>query len=256
VTDIHTEQELPESVRPEFPYRMKDLCERTGLPRQVIHFYIQQGLVPEGHKTSRNMAYYGESHVQRVLTVRRLQHERFLPLKAIKALLDQRDYGLSAPQRRLLGEVNSVLRAMGGADERAGEAKRVSVAEIMYRKGIDRLDFDELVILEFFGVSMEQGIETMLAADVWIVELWVELRQAGLSRERGFSPRDLQPLLVAVKTIFDHETRILAERMSGADPTMLANLVRKALPIINSFFSQLHAKRVGEMLDVVDEPRG
>ena len=25
-------------------YRMKDLCEATGLPRQAIHFYIQQGL--------------------------------------------------------------------------------------------------------------------------------------------------------------------------------------------------------------------
>ena len=27
-------------------YRMKDLCEATGLPRQAIHFYIQQGLLP------------------------------------------------------------------------------------------------------------------------------------------------------------------------------------------------------------------
>ena len=45
-------------------YRMKDLCELTGLPRQVIHFYIQQGLVPEGHKTGPNMAYYGEEHLE------------------------------------------------------------------------------------------------------------------------------------------------------------------------------------------------
>ena len=29
-------------------YRMKDLCEATGLPRQAIHFYIQQGLLPPG----------------------------------------------------------------------------------------------------------------------------------------------------------------------------------------------------------------
>ena len=42
--------------RARFPYRMKDLCDRTGLPRQVIHFYIQQGLLPEGQKTGRNMA--------------------------------------------------------------------------------------------------------------------------------------------------------------------------------------------------------
>ena len=50
---------LPFSERPPaaaHPYRMKDLCELTGLPRQVIHFYIQQGLVPPGVKTGRNMA--------------------------------------------------------------------------------------------------------------------------------------------------------------------------------------------------------
>ena len=71
------------------PYRMKDLCRLTGLPRQVIHFYIQQGLVPEGHKTGRNMAYYGDEHVRRVRLVRTLQHERFLPLKASRALLER-----------------------------------------------------------------------------------------------------------------------------------------------------------------------
>ena len=32
-------------------YRMRDLCSITGLSRQAIHFYIQQGLVPEGTKT-------------------------------------------------------------------------------------------------------------------------------------------------------------------------------------------------------------
>ena len=39
-------------------YRMKDLCEASGLPRQAIHFYIQQGLLPPGQKTGRNMAWY------------------------------------------------------------------------------------------------------------------------------------------------------------------------------------------------------
>ena len=62
--------------RGEFPFKMKDLCERTGLERQVIHFYIQQGLLPEGKKTGRNMAYYGEQHVERVKLIRKLQHER------------------------------------------------------------------------------------------------------------------------------------------------------------------------------------
>ena len=69
-------------------YRMRDLCALTGLSRQAIHFYIQQGLLPPGHKTGRNTAFYGPEHVERVNVIRRLQHELFLPLKAIRALLD------------------------------------------------------------------------------------------------------------------------------------------------------------------------
>ncbi|HMY59542.1 MAG TPA: MerR family transcriptional regulator, partial [Pseudomonadota bacterium] len=71
--------------------RMKDLCARTGLPRQAIHFYIREGLLPEGRKTGRNMAYYGEEHIERIALIRRLQEERFLPLRAIKVVLGAKD---------------------------------------------------------------------------------------------------------------------------------------------------------------------
>jgi DNA-binding transcriptional MerR regulator len=253
--EAQVEQELPAWVREAYPLRMKDLCERTGLPRQVIHFYIQQGLVPEGHKTGRNMAYYSEEHLQRVLTVRRLQHERFLPLKAIKALLDQRDHGLSAPQRRLLGEVKQVMRTMTPAEARPVDSQRITTAEVMYRKGLDRRDFEELVALELFGVTVENGVETMLASDVWFVDCWVDLRAAGLTRELGFSPKDIEPIVAAVDAVIEHETKLLAERMTQADPAVVANVVRTAMPIINSFFAQLHARRVGELLDVADEGR-
>lgn len=65
----------------ESKYRMREL---SGLPRQAIHFYIQQGLLPEGEKTGRNMAYYSAQHVERLKIIRKLQQERFLPLKAIR----------------------------------------------------------------------------------------------------------------------------------------------------------------------------
>ena len=68
-------------------YRMRDLCERTGLNRQAIHFYIQRGLLPPGEKTGPNMAWYEQGHLERLLLIKRLQHERFLPLNAIKAML-------------------------------------------------------------------------------------------------------------------------------------------------------------------------
>lgn len=53
--------EAREAAEERYPYRMKDLCELTGLGRQAIHFYIQRELLPPGYKTGRNMAYYGKS---------------------------------------------------------------------------------------------------------------------------------------------------------------------------------------------------
>ena len=91
--------------RAEFPYKMRDLSEQTGLDRQTIHFYIQQGLVPEGQKTGRNMAYYSSAHLDRIRLVRSLAHERFLPLKAIRAVLEGQEEAFSPEQRALMSEV-------------------------------------------------------------------------------------------------------------------------------------------------------
>jgi DNA-binding transcriptional MerR regulator len=90
-------------------YRMKDLCDATGLPRQAIHFYIQQGLLPSGRKTGRNMAWYTEEHLERLHLIKKLQHERFLPLKAIKALFDGEDGVFSPRQHAFLAGVKERL---------------------------------------------------------------------------------------------------------------------------------------------------
>ncbi|MEM6956901.1 MAG: MerR family transcriptional regulator, partial [Myxococcota bacterium] len=73
-------QDSPEAQDP--PLRMRDLCKASGLERQAIHFYIQQGLLPPGIKTGRNTAVYSSEHVERLHLIRQLKEERFLPLKA------------------------------------------------------------------------------------------------------------------------------------------------------------------------------
>ena len=102
--------------RDRWPYRMKDLCELTGLDRQTVHFYIAKQLVPEGHKTGRNMAYYGEEHLERLRLVLELKHERFLPLDTIRAVLNGEDEEFTPEQRGLLVEEAGGLRPAPGAE--------------------------------------------------------------------------------------------------------------------------------------------
>ena len=69
--------------------RMGELAEASGVPAPTIKHYLREGLLPEPVKTSRNMAYYPPEFVDRIKLIKRLQEERFMPLKAIKSVLDE-----------------------------------------------------------------------------------------------------------------------------------------------------------------------
>ena len=69
--------------------RMGELAEASGVPAATIKHYLREGLLPEPVKTSRNMAYYPPEFVERIRLIKQLQEERFMPLRAIKSVLDE-----------------------------------------------------------------------------------------------------------------------------------------------------------------------
>lgn len=235
--------------RERYPYKMKDLCDRTGLPRQVIHFYIQQGLVPEGHKTGRNMAYYGEEHVARVLLVRKLQHERFLPLKAIRALLEDRDEVFSPAQQQQLRDVRAHLSPM--LRPPAERLDTIDAGELLARLGLDRDDLDGMVDVGLLAVAAE-GARTVIARDdAWLLEMWAEVRRAGFTRELGFSSRDLAIYEQAIATMFQGEAQLLAKRLEDVPPAEAAQMVERVLPLIHAFLARFHIARTRSFLSTL-----
>jgi len=226
------------------PFRMKDLCAQTGLQRQAVHFYIQQGLLPEGEKTGRNMAYYGQAHVERLRLIRKLQEEHFLPLKAIRAVLDayEEDAAWSPGQRQFIEEVKQRLRASLGP----GPTDRtpLPVAPLLQRLGLSRLDFDELCDTGLIAVARESGVEVTRQGDVWLLELYAELRRLGFSRELGFLPRDLAQVDGVVSTLFRKEKALITQRLSHLDAQAVATLVEQALPYMNTLLVRLHEAKL------------
>lgn len=256
-----TEPRAPRSARPrsrprpreDHPFRMRDLCEQTGLPRQVIHFYISQGLVPEGKKTGRNMAYYGQVHLERIRLIRKLQEERFLPLRAIRAILDA--YGdlasFSPPQRALLYEVKDQLGSSLGRP--AGPTETVEALPLLARLGIDGLDLEELHeagLLERAGDGHGGATKQPMvrASDVWLLELWAELRRVGFSRELGFSARDFAMYEEAISTLFRKEMAILLPRLSGVPAKDVARMIEQALPLISTLLHRTHEAKLRDFL--------
>jgi DNA-binding transcriptional MerR regulator len=231
---------------------MRDLCALTGLERQTIHFYIQEGLVPEGKKTSRNMAVYDDGHLERLRLIKRLQHERFLPLRAIRAVLGGKSGGFSREQRALLSEVKRHL--LGGPSGREllgdGSVPAVPAGDLAAAAKVDIADIEELVGLGLVGVEAGGRVRH---SDAWLVELWGELRRAGLTRDRGFSARDLAMVDEAVSALFTRERDLLLERLGHLSPEEIADVVGRVLPLVGELFARLHAQKARDTFAAAGE---
>src|SRR5581483_4128690 len=121
--------------------KISELAERSGVSAGTIKHYLREGLLGDGEevlRTSRNMAYYPPEFVDRIRLIKRLQEERFMPLKAIRAVLEE------DPERAeaLLELEDQILdRAL------AGERSRTSAAEVRKRYGVPREVLDRLAEL-------------------------------------------------------------------------------------------------------------
>ncbi len=230
-----------------FVYKMKDLCDKAGVSRQVVHFYIQQGLLPEGRKTGKNMAYYGELHLERLLLVRKLQHENFLPLRAIRALLERKDEAFSPAQQKQLRDVRAAMsEALTGPQ---GPRQTQDVFALAERLGVPHADVQEMVEAGLFAVAEEQDLQTerrrtvIAQDDIWLLEHYAELHGAGFTAEHGFRPADLLIYEEMVERLVTKEARLVATRLNGTPAEKVALLLERALPIVASLLARLHTER-------------
>lgn len=230
--------------RARFPYKMKDLCELTGLDRQAIHFYIQQGLVPEGEKTGRNMAYYGPEHLERIRLVRRLQHERFLPLKAIRAVIDGDEGAFTPEQRGLLSELRPRLAAVLGDEGPATATATVPLGPLLAAHDLTRAEAQAIADLGLLALVDAGGEPRIAGRDAWILETWGALRKAGFSRALGFDAADLAIYEDAAARLVDAEVRMLMPRLAHLPADEVAAMVERALPLVSAFVVRLHLAKV------------
>jgi DNA-binding transcriptional MerR regulator len=233
------------------PYRMKDLCEATGIPRQAIHFYIQEGLLPPGVKTGRNMAFYGEEHLERLKTIKQLQHERFLPLKAIKAVLDGQEHLFDPVQWRFLSGVKKSLAASIGQRDLGGET--IAVEKLAARLGIDLLDVEEAIEQGIVGVREEEdGTRVIAESDAWHFELWAEMRAIGFTRELGFTIADVAFYEDLISQVFARELELVSTRLAKLPPEKVAAMIERGLPIVHAVLMKSHLAKIQNFFGSLD----
>ncbi len=186
--------------------KMSELAERSGVSAGTIKHYLREGLLgpdDEVVRTSRNMAYYPAEFVDRVRLIKRLQEERFMPLRVIRELMN------SDPDRaaRMIELEDRIL-------ERAIEAResgRVSRAKVRSTYDVPQNVLDRL---EEIGVlsPTARGYD---GDDVAIIEAISRFRAGGYEQEIGFTVYDTLRYRKALEPLVEEEVRVLLDRLAG-----------------------------------------
>ncbi|MET0559016.1 MAG: MerR family transcriptional regulator [Solirubrobacterales bacterium] len=210
--------------------RMGELAEASGVPAPTIKHYLREGLLPEPLKTSRNMAYYPPEFVDRIRLIKRLQEERFMPLKAIRAVLDE---GSDRAEAMLELEDQILDRAL------AGERSRISAAQVRERYGVPR---DVLDRLEEIGV-LSPNSRGYTPSDVTIIEAISRFRAGGYDEQIGFTVYDTLRYKKALEELVREEVDVVMDRLAGEVPPerVVAMLETGAQPL-KDLIGALHTK--------------
>lgn len=67
--------------------RMAELSAGSGVPVATVKYYLREGLLPPGERTSPNQARYSAGHVQRLRLIKALTEVGGLPLASVGAVL-------------------------------------------------------------------------------------------------------------------------------------------------------------------------
>jgi len=210
--------------------RMRELAEASGVPAPTIKHYLREGLLPEPVKTSRNMAYYPPEFVDRIKLIKRLQEERYLPLKAIKNVLDEDP----ARAQAMLELGDQILdRAL------AGERSRTSAAEVRKRYGLPKEVLDRLAELEVLTPN-SRGYSP---SDVTIIEAISRFRAGGYDEQIGFTVYDTLRYKNALQELARQEVDVVMERLAGeVPPERVVEMLEAGAQPLKDLIAALHTK--------------
>ncbi|MCW3068947.1 MAG: transcriptional regulator, MerR family [Solirubrobacterales bacterium] len=187
--------------------KMSELAERSGVSPGTIRYYLREGLLGGGLdivRTSRNMAYYPAEYVERIALIKRLQEERFMPLRVIRGALEE-DPGRV---RALIELEDRILeRALASAEE----GSRLSRKAVQERYGMPRNVLERLAQIGVLTPT-QRGYDK---DDVKIIEAIASFRAGGYDEALGFTVYDTLRYREALEPLVREEVQALVGRLAG-----------------------------------------
>ena len=215
--------------------KMSELAERSGVSAGTIRYYLREGLLGDGEdivRTSRNMAYYPPHYAQRIELIKRLQEERFMPLRVIRGALD----GDPERVRALIELEDRILeRAVQGAESRS----RVSIKAVRERYEIPRNVLDRLADIGVLTPN-RSGYDQ---DDVKIIEAIASFRAGGYDEALGFTVYDTLRYREALEPLVREEVRALLDRLAGeVEVERAMEIIAAGVEPLRELLGAMHSK--------------
>ncbi|MFD3509601.1 MerR family transcriptional regulator [Nocardia sp. NPDC058666] len=114
------------------------MSERSGIAVATIKYYLREGLLPPGERTSPNQASYGEEHLRRLRLIRALIEVGGIPVATVADVLDAID-SPETPLFRVLGVAqDSVSPPVPAVHDAEWDRAHQTVCAEMDRRGWSR----------------------------------------------------------------------------------------------------------------------
>jgi DNA-binding transcriptional MerR regulator len=214
--------------------KMSELVDQSGVSPGTIKHYLREGLLGgDGDiaRTSRNMAWYAPALVERVKLIKRLQEERFMPLKVIRGVIE------SDPDRMraLIALEDRILEQAAAAQE----SERVSAAAARKRFGVPANVLDRLAELGVLSPT-SRGYD---ADDVLIIKAISRFRASGYDEALGFTVYDTLRYRDALAPLVEEEVRTLLDRLAGeVEPERAVAIIASGAEPLRELIGAMHSK--------------
>jgi len=219
--------------------KMKELEARTGVGRETIRYYIREGLLNEPERPKRNVALYDEAHVTRIGLIKKLQHERFLPLATIKDMIHGGADELDADRLPSLLGMEFLLSARFGDDQSRQPValSDVAAASKVALKEIEEMDRMGLISIAAGG--------TMSKQDADIVSLWGQMKDAGFGEVQGYDVASLARFAEIADEMATRDVAVFLSNLpAGTEITEATSQAEKGIVLTNDLLGRLRLRAI------------
>jgi len=225
--------------------KMKDLERATGVGRETIRFYIREGVLPAPQRPARNVAWYDEAFVERILLVKKLQTERYLPLSVIKSIVAGDSTPPDAEVRTLLDLDRRLTLAQRDTSARAPER----LSALAKRVGLSAKEILAMESAEAIAVVARDGQQWVEGRDVGTVEAWARSRNAGFSDDVGYSAATLRMYVDFCRWLVSEELREFSARVTGkVDEERLQRMAEVGIASSGDILRSIHERVMSDAI--------